>query len=362
MLTLARRLDALIASLQLRFFTHPDMLAERSYNSNKPRFHGLFHSLRHLRALAPVSLLLLGLFCVYRSVPFFALRAALCRVVVTPADVAVRNEIVLDRFAQAAVQSGRPTQLRALTTLVMVAGHAIYTGLHWEPTSLRDERNWMLEPFQQGQVDTFLQHVQRGVQLAANDSSALLLFSGGQTRQYAGPRSEAMTYWMAAQTLNWFGYASTHVQNRTFAEEYARDSMENLLFSICRFNQLTGTYPRVIKVVGFAFKKYRFTDLHRRAIRFPAHRFKYYGVDPDKVKGIRGVTAGERAHALGPFAADPYGCNSPVLGSKRRGRNPYLRYHPYPQGCPELSALFRHCGRSIFKGPLPWDPRAGSTS
>lgn len=362
MLPLARRLDALVASLRLRFFSHPDMLAESSYNSNKPRFHALFHSRRYLRPLAPFTLLLIVLFCVYQSVPFLALRDALCSVAVSPARVAVTNHPVLDRFAQAAVDRGRPAHLRALTTLVMVAGHAIYTGLHWEPASLRDERNWLLEPFQRGQVQTFLQHVQRGVQIAANDSSALLLFSGGQTRQYAGPRSEAMSYWMAAHALNWFGYAATHVQNRTFAEEYARDSMENLLFSICRFNQLTGAYPRVIKVVGFGFKEYRFSHFHRRAIRFPPHRFKYYGVDPEQVNGIRGVSAGERAQALGPFAADPYGCNSPVLSSKRLGRNPYLRYHPYPQGCPELSALFRHCSRSIFKGPLPWDPRVASSS
>ena len=35
---------------------------------------------------------------------------------------------------------------------------------------------------------------------------------------------------------------------RTLTEEHARDSFENLLFSVCRFRELTGTYPYNITV------------------------------------------------------------------------------------------------------------------
>lgn len=259
-----------------------------------------------------------------------------------------------DRFADAAAEV-RPQQWSSLSTLVMVAGHAIFVSPRWDPDSLNDESNWILEKFQRGQVTTFLEHIRQGVMIAANDSSALLLFSGGQTRPGAGPRSEGLTYWLAADSNGWFGQGD--VRSRSLSEEYARDSMENLLFSVCRFRQVVGRYPRVIKIVGFGFKRPRFVDMHRKAIRFPAHRFEYFGFDPDGSDGMRGVTAGERSQAMGPFAGDPYGCKTRVLSSKRLERNPYIRYHPYPQGCPELADLFRHCGRSTFSGPLPWDPR-----
>jgi hypothetical protein len=38
------------------------------------------------------------------------------------------------------------------------------------------------------------------------------------------------------------------VRWRTLTEEHARDSFENLLFSVCRFRELTGTYPYNITV------------------------------------------------------------------------------------------------------------------
>jgi hypothetical protein len=45
----------------------------------------------------------------------------------------------------------------------------------------------------------------------------------------------------------------------------ARDSLENLLFSLCRFNELSDSYPLDVTVVSFGFKKRRFEELHRRA-------------------------------------------------------------------------------------------------
>lgn len=38
------------------------------------------------------------------------------------------------------------------------------------------------------------------------------------------------------------------VRGRALTEEHARDSFENLLFSICRFRELTGHYPVNITV------------------------------------------------------------------------------------------------------------------
>jgi hypothetical protein len=59
---------------------------------------------------------------------------------------------------------------------------------------------------------------------------------------------------------------------RVHSEEYARDSYENVLFSLCRFFEVTGRYPEKVTVIGFQFKEKRFKDLHRKAVRFPKER------------------------------------------------------------------------------------------
>lgn len=79
---------------------------------------------------------------------------------------------------------------------------------------------------------SFLDHIRLGIEEAAADPDALLLFSGGQTRRAAGPRSEGLSYWVVAEAAGWF--EKEGVRNRTFTEEHARDSWENLLFSVCR--------------------------------------------------------------------------------------------------------------------------------
>jgi hypothetical protein len=141
--------------------------------------------------------------------------------------------------------------------------------------------------------------------------------------------------------------------------KYARDSLENLLFSVCRFKQLSGRYPRHIKVVSMAYKKARFVNLHRKALRFPLSRFEYFGIDPPDGAGMReSLISRERTRSMGPFLVDPYGCKTTILLNKRISRNPYIRYHPYPQGCPDMASLFAHCSSSLFMGALPWDSKS----
>ena len=45
-------------------------------------------------------------------------------------------------------------------------------------------------------------HIRRGVEVAAKDPSAVLVFSGGQTRPDAGPRSEGVSYFRVAEHFN----------------------------------------------------------------------------------------------------------------------------------------------------------------
>ena len=81
----------------------------------------------------------------------------------------------------------------------------------------------------------------------------------------AGSRSEALSYWEVAESEGWFGHPWARA--RAYLEEQARDSFENVLVSICRFKELSD--PTQTTVVSVDFKRRRFQNLHRKALRFP---------------------------------------------------------------------------------------------
>ena len=65
---------------------------------------------------------------------------------------------------------------------------------------------------------------------------------------------------------------------RATTEDYALDSYQNLLFSVARFREYTGAYPRKITIVGYEFKRKRFEHLHRAAVRWSPTALKYVGL------------------------------------------------------------------------------------
>lgn len=89
--------------------------------------------------------------------------------------------------------------------LVMVAGHSVYVDKNCG--SSKEEKSWYLEPYQKlkGQAATFVDHIEVGVRETSRDPKSLLLFSGGETRQEVGPRTEAQSYWTVAEQASWFG-------------------------------------------------------------------------------------------------------------------------------------------------------------
>ncbi|MFN0105499.1 MAG: hypothetical protein ACKV2U_25855 [Bryobacteraceae bacterium] len=229
------------------------------------------------------------------------------------------------------------------TNAVIVAGHAICTDVR-DPWT---ESNWILLPFQRREVPFYIGHIEAGVRAAAADPRALLVFTGGYSRAEAGPRGEAQSYFWIADRLNWFGHPE--VRTRAITEEFARDSYENLLYSICRVREFAGVYPAHVTFVSWEFKRERF-DLHRRGILWPESRFTYLGPNnPDDLEQAIAAETGNRA----AYVEDPYS-SSPAFRAKRAARNPFRRTPGYLQHCPELAGLLAHQGPELYSGALPW--------
>jgi hypothetical protein len=259
-----------------------------------------------------------------------------------------------------------------LTHLVLVPCHSVWIGdsAITDPKHLGEhDSEWAIgpkSPFLRGRTKTLKEHIKAAANIARPDPKALLIFSGGQTSVSSGPLSESQSYWQLAKHLEELiiDTEGNSLEERTVVEEYARDSFENLLFSLARFHEYTGRYPTNITVVGYSFKEARFRDLHRAALKYPTDQFHYVGIDPpdlDQAEAARG----ERENAYLPFQADPFGCNDKVLQEKRTLRNPYRRTPFYVFSAPEMFDLLTYCDNNlhVFK-KLPWTstPRVAAAS
>jgi hypothetical protein len=220
---------------------------------------------------------------------------------------------------------------------IIVAGHAILRDL----ATVEQDEGWYLLDFQRGEPTRYIEHIRCAVDAAAEDPEAMLIFSGGPTRAEAGPRTEALSYWLVAEHYNWFGHPS--VRARAYLEDFARDSFENLLFGICRFQEAVGCRPQHVSVVSWEFKRERFAELHREAIGWPRDQFSYIGAnDPEAIdQALRAEAA-----ARGKYRADPYSLG-PEFSAKKQQRNPFRRQHGYATSCPEW-----------FGPDKPWSPPA----
>ena len=272
--------------------------------------------------------------------------------------------------AQPFNENGLATQAK---NLIIVAGHSVTISGHLQDAD-HDESDWYLLEYQKrhGLPEAILGHIKAGIEYAAADPSSLLLFSGGQTRAVTGPESEGSSYYRVADAMHLWSLPfssralrggengirkSQTLRARTAIEEFATDSFQNLLFSICRFFEITGSYPQKITLVSYTFKQHRFETMHIPALRWPIDRFKYVGVDPPVTSGfdLSEATEGEQKNAAKPFEKDPYGCHSTVLQNKRRERNPFSRTPPYDVSCPDMVELMHYCSQEyIDESKVPW--------
>lgn len=205
--------------------------------------------------------------------------------------------------------------------LIIVPGHASFkqTVPLPLPPDYIDDRYWALQPFQRGEPPYYREHIDRALELAGDDS--LLVFSGGRTRAESGREwSEARTYDQIARLSPRYSLASVAL------EEYARDSFQNVDFSIRLFRERQGYDPRMVTVVGWIFKSERFY-LHAQALGRGAGTFCYEGVNNPAPADLAGAVAGEQK-TIAEFRQSPYGDTGP-LRQKRVARDPFGDGNPW---------------------------------
>ena len=125
------------------------------------------------------------------------------------------------------------------------------------------------------------------------------------------------------------------LRERTFLDTYATESYQNILFPLLQFTgyldglSVHACQPRTPKwliVISHDFKRRRFMELHLPAIKFPAARTAYVGIDPlfeqDEDKGERRrkeIIEGDLKRGFGVWKEDLYGVGE-VLSAKRKDR------------------------------------------
>lgn len=229
--------------------------------------------------------------------------------------------------------------------MVLNPGHAVCVN----PALAKSDAGWIGGFPDEG--IRYWEHTAAAARLAGEDSSAVLVPSGGATRSQAGKLAEGKSLEDLIAYENYFEYPG--LRDRMVPEMYARDSFENLLFALCLFRAVQGVYPDAITVVGWKFKRERF-ELHRQAVGWERD-FRYVGVNnPEEGKPLDTAVAGERVKIVA-VREDPY-LQSAEWQTQREQRNPFGQRNPYRELVPELAPFFDHLevGRGMFTGALPW--------
>ncbi|HJO94703.1 MAG TPA: hypothetical protein QF753_14995 [Victivallales bacterium] len=215
-----------------------------------------------------------------------------------------------------------------INELIIVACHAAFKGNITLPIkNPAGDGQWVLFPFQQGEPKYYLEHMKHGIELLKRNENSILMFSGGHTRKDSGNWTEASSYLQAGLFYNlWADDASSEnsLANRIILEEYARDSFENLLFSICKFYEVTDIFPGKITLISWDFKKTRFI-LHCESIGYSVNNFSFSSVN--NPEDIETAVKGEK-DAVNNFKTNLYGSAGNLL-KKRNERNPFNKTIPY---------------------------------
>lgn len=225
------------------------------------------------------------------------------------------------------------------THLILVPGHAPLNNLDGD---VHDDDSWILEPFQRDShhVDLFLGHLWAAFNELRKDlANSVLVTSGGDTRDDGPGLTESESYIQAAVKAGIVDRNEFEILNDTprasrdrseqklhlMCETRAKDSPENLLYSLAIFEARFGYLPSVTTVFAFRFKQARY-EASWNALKIPGE-FCYRGVN-DPPPGQREKALVAEKKLIGKFADDPMGVCDPDLITKRNARDPRSRNSP----------------------------------
>jgi hypothetical protein len=215
----------------------------------------------------------------------------------------------------------------------------------------QDPANWLMEPFQRESDDhiSFFKHIELALyELHENIGNSALVFSGGYTKP-AIELSEAASYVDLARKVGFLRSPYFRTGTNILVEEYARDSYENVLYSMCVFYKRFGKLPKKITIVGFGFKRERFLSSHLVTLGYyslPAidgtigqlpdtKHVKYIGAGPFlpedaeetyKENFWKSLKQSELKNALQPFRENPFGSKGSILHDKKLKRDPWNKH------------------------------------
>jgi hypothetical protein len=255
--------------------------------------------------------------------------------------------------------------------LLIVAGHAIYQDGGWHGGYPGDEQTYQL-------------HLTRGVKLCRTRGYDALVLSGGRTRDRApGFPAERIQNSEAAGLAQLVDDLHLHRRDAPpiLQEPLARDSFENLLFSMLCYHRQLGRWPARVGLVSWKFKALR-CYMIACGLGLDGERFTFHGCGDLTGRATEGAAVTsvaadaamvERDEQGRPTLHDPMQRAARPFASKRAERMPwrfdsnaaYLRqvkatYDPDPAGG-EVSRLLDTVealgpGQVWREVQWPWNP------
>jgi len=175
------------------------------------------------------------------------------------------------------------------------------------------------------QIKIYKAQLKKALQLLNAGNYDVLIISGGYTKpQVEKSEARGMLDWSEDLGL-------VTDKGIILLEEYAQDSFENLLFSMCRFFQFFGEFPASIGSCTWKFNIRRF-EIFAQKLALPNFQVVPVGIT-DKEDRI--------AEKWAKLAKeDPFYRRQPDSAEKYLKRNPWEKLHPYAQINQNFQKLF----------------------
>lgn len=198
-------------------------------------------------------------------------------------------------------------------SLLIVAGHAIYQNGVWYGGWPNEEQ-------------FYEQHVLDGFEVWKSEAYQALALSGGRTRRNL---PNGITNSEGEGLLEFAKDAELHIgQSNVLVESYARNSFENVFFSMLCFFHKFKYWPSRVGIVSWKFKALRFYVI-ACGLKLGNRRFIFHGSgDPDSQKTIEIVSVANAKYDASIVDTtkqeirDPLHRDPQEFGAKRLDRTP----------------------------------------